>query len=175
MLRVILTIVQVFASLAIIGLVLLQRGKGAEAGAGFGAGASGTVFGARGASTALSRATAIFAAIFMINSLLLTYVGTRAVAAPPKTILDTIGERADKASATKPGVTQTIPAPGAPAAGETAPTSTPAGAGTDATASAPLPAQTMTPAPAAAPAAAPATAPAQPATGTPPPNGAAPK
>ena len=67
MLRVILTIVQVFASLAIIGLVLLQRGKGAEAGAGFGAGASGTVFGARGASTALSRATAIFAAIFMIT------------------------------------------------------------------------------------------------------------
>ena len=175
MLRVILTIVQVFASLAIIGLVLLQRGKGAEAGAGFGAGASGTVFGARGASTALSRATAIFAAIFMINSLLLTYVGTRAVAAPPKTILDTIGEKADKASATKPGVTRTIPAPDAPAAGETAPTSTPAGAGTDATASAPPPAQTTTPAPAAAPAAAPATAPAQPASGTPPPNGAAPK
>jgi preprotein translocase subunit SecG len=172
MLRVILTIVQVFASLAIIGLVLLQRGKGAEAGAGFGAGASGTVFGARGASTALSRATAIFAAIFMINSLLLTYVGTRAVAAPPKTILDTIGEKADKASATKPGVTQTMPAPDAPAAGETAPTSTPPGAGTDATASTPPP---PTPAPAAAPAAAPASAPAQPATGAPPPNGAAPK
>jgi preprotein translocase subunit SecG len=175
MLRVILTIVQVFASLAIIGLVLLQRGKGAEAGAGFGAGASGTVFGARGASTALSRATAIFAAIFMINSLLLTYVGTRAVAAPPKTILDTIGEKADKTSATKPGVTQTIPAPDAPAAGETAPTSTPAGAGTDATASAPPPAPATTPAPAAAPAAAPASTPAQPATGTPQPNGAAPK
>jgi preprotein translocase subunit SecG len=172
MLRVILTIVQVFASLAIIGLVLLQRGKGAEAGAGFGAGASGTVFGARGASTALSRATAIFAAIFMINSLLLTYVGTRAVAAPPKTILDTIGEKADKANATKPGVTQTIPAPDAPAAGETAPTSTPPGAGTDATASTPPP---PTPAPAAAPATAPASAPAQPATRTPQPNGAAPK
>ena len=172
MLRVILTIVQVFASLAIIGLVLLQRGKGAEAGAGFGAGASGTVFGARGASTALSRATAIFAAIFMINSLLLTYVGTRAVAAPPKTILDTIGEKADKANATKPGVTQTIPAPDAPAAGETAPTSTPPGAGTDATASTPPP---PTPAPAAAPATAPASAPAQPATGAPQPNGAAPK
>ena len=118
MLRVILTIVQVFACFAIIGLVLLQRGKGADAGAGFGAGASGTVFGARGAATALSRATAFFAAIFMINSLLLTYVGTRAVAAPPKTILDTIGEKADKANATKPGVTQTIPAPDAPAAGE---------------------------------------------------------
>ena len=164
--RVILTIVQVFASLAIIGLVLLQRGKGAEAGAGFGAGASGTVFGARGASTALSRATAIFAAIFMINSLLLTYVGTRAVAAPPKTILDTIGEKADKTNAAKPGVTQSTPVPDAPSPGETAPTATPAGAASDATSSAPTPA-------ASAPAA-PASAPAQPAPETPP-NGAAPK
>jgi len=162
MLRVILTIVQVFASLAIIGLVLLQRGKGAEAGAGFGSGASGTVFGARGASTALSRATAIFAAIFMINSLLLTYVGTRAVAAPPKTILDTIGDKA----AAKPGATQlTIPVPSAPSAGETAPPSTPADSGaTGAGASAP----TATPAPAtdAAPAPGPtaqSSAPAQPA------------
>ena len=58
MLRLILTCVQVFTSFVIVGLVLLQRGKGAEAGAGFGAGASGTVFGARGATTALSRATA---------------------------------------------------------------------------------------------------------------------
>ncbi len=78
MLRVILTIIQVFASAAIIALVLLQRGKGADGGAGFGAGASGTVFGARGARTALSRATAIFAAVFMVNSLALAYMGTRA-------------------------------------------------------------------------------------------------
>src|ERR1700690_4296451 len=87
MLHLILTIVQVFASLAIIGLVLLQRGKGADAGAGFGAGASGTVFGARGARTALSRATAVFAAIFMMNSLALAYRGREAVA-EPKSILD---------------------------------------------------------------------------------------
>jgi|HubBroStandDraft_5_1064220.scaffolds.fasta_scaffold04808_4 preprotein translocase subunit SecG len=179
MLRVILTIVQVFASLAIIGLVLLQRGKGAEAGAGFGAGASGTVFGARGASTALSRATAIFAAIFMINSLLLTYVGTRTVAAAPKTILDTIGEKSDKA---KPGVTQTIPVPTAPSPGETAPPSTPADAGaTGTTESAPTPTPTPASAPAAAPAPgsaaqapAPAAAPAQPAPSTQP-QGAPPK
>src|SRR5689334_17502522 len=78
MLRVFLTIVQVFSSLAIIGLVLLQRGKGAEAGAGFGAGASGTVFGARGATTALSRATAVLAGVFMITSLSLAYVGAKA-------------------------------------------------------------------------------------------------
>src|SRR5512138_3096039 len=88
MLHVMLTVLQVFSSAAIVGLVLLQRGKGAEAGAGFGAGASGTVFGARGARTALSRATAIFAAIFMVNSLALAYMGTQQAAQQPKTILD---------------------------------------------------------------------------------------
>jgi preprotein translocase subunit SecG len=90
MLRMILTCVQVFSALAIVGLVLLQRGKGAEAGAGFGAGASGTVFGARGASTALSRATAIFAAVFMLNSLWLAYLGTTVAkdATEQKTLLD---------------------------------------------------------------------------------------
>src|SRR5947209_16731082 len=97
MLRWILTIVQLFSAVAIIGLVLLQRGKGAEAGAGFGAGASGTVFGARGASTALSRATAIFAAVFMINSLLLAYTGTKQV--QPASILD----QADSAPKTPAG------------------------------------------------------------------------
>jgi preprotein translocase subunit SecG len=90
MVRLILTCVQVFTSFAIVGLVLLQRGKGAEAGAGFGAGASGTVFGARGATTALSRATAVFAAIFMINSLALAYLGTSSSKQEEvrKTILD---------------------------------------------------------------------------------------
>ena len=88
MLRMLLTAVQVFSSIVIVALVLLQRGKGADAGAGFGSGASGTVFGARGATTALSRATAVFAAIFMINSLALAYMGTRAGDTPQKTILD---------------------------------------------------------------------------------------
>jgi preprotein translocase subunit SecG len=88
MLRMILMGVQVFVAFGIVGLVLLQRGKGADAGAGFGAGASGTVFGARGARTALSRATAIFAAIFMLNSLALAYMGTQQAAEQPKTILD---------------------------------------------------------------------------------------
>jgi preprotein translocase subunit SecG len=123
MLRIFLTVLQVFSAFAIIGLVLLQRGKGAEAGAGFGAGASGTVFGARGASTALSRATAIFAAVFMINSLLLAYVGTKTVDSQPKTILDVAGESASKAPAgaaktTSPPATTpapaTAPAPAAP-------------------------------------------------------------
>jgi preprotein translocase subunit SecG len=132
MLRIVLTVVQVFSALAIVGLVLLQRGKGAEAGAGFGAGASGTVFGARGATTALSRATAIFAAIFMINSLLLTYLGTKASEVQQKTILDEAGQTAPKtpAGAVKtppplPPATTTAPAPSPspppPAAPETAP------------------------------------------------------
>jgi preprotein translocase subunit SecG len=108
MLRVILTVVQVFASLAIMGLVLLQRGKGADAGAGFGAGASGTVFGARGATTALSRATAVFAAIFMLNSLALTYMGTRGDA--PRTILDEAAGNTHK-TVPLPGRTATNPPP----------------------------------------------------------------
>ena len=127
MLRIVLTIIQVFSCLAIIGLVLLQRGKGADAGAGFGAGASGTVFGARGASTALSRATAIFAAIFMVNSLLMTYVGTK-TAEQPKTILDVAGE-----SATKPqpagsaqGAPATAPAPANAPASAPSPATAPA-------------------------------------------------
>jgi preprotein translocase subunit SecG len=113
--RIILTVVQVFSAFSIIGLVLLQRGKGAEAGAGFGAGASGTVFGARGASTALSRATAIFAAIFMVNSLLLTYVGTKVSDSQPRTILDqaTEGQPKTPAGAVKTPApnTATVPAP----------------------------------------------------------------
>jgi preprotein translocase subunit SecG len=90
MLRTILTILQVISALAIVALVLLQRGKGADAGAGFGAGASGTVFGARGATTGLSRMTAIFAAIFMLNSLCLTYLFQRDARAAPVSILDQV-------------------------------------------------------------------------------------
>jgi preprotein translocase subunit SecG len=105
-----LTIVQLGAAVAIIGLVLLQRGKGADAGAGFGSGASGTVFGARGATTALSRATAVFAAVFMINSLVLAYLGAHQAATPQRTVLD---EVLDAKSKSLPGVT--VPATPAPA------------------------------------------------------------
>ena len=90
MLRTILTILQVLSAFAIVGLVLLQRGKGADAGAGFGAGASGTVFGARGATTGLSRMTAIFAAIFMLNSLCLTYLFQRDARVAPTSLLDKV-------------------------------------------------------------------------------------
>ena len=57
--------------------MLLQRGKGADAGAGFGAGASGTVFGARGSASFLSRTTATLAALFIATSLTLAYMGGR--------------------------------------------------------------------------------------------------
>jgi protein translocase SecG subunit len=59
----------VLIAAAIVGLVLLQRGKGADAGAGFGSGASGTVFGARGSASFLSRMTATLAALFFATSL----------------------------------------------------------------------------------------------------------
>ena len=90
MLRTILTFVQVLSAVGIVGLVLLQRGKGADAGAGFGAGASGTVFGARGARTGLSRMTAVFAAIFMLNSLCLTYLFQRDARAQPTSLFDKV-------------------------------------------------------------------------------------
>lgn len=128
MLRMLLTAVQVFSSLAIVGLVLLQRGKGAEAGAGFGAGASGTVFGARGATTALSRATAVFAAIFMINSLALAYLGTTASKEQQKTILEEAAEsgKAAPAPGTLPPASAPGPAPASAPGAVPAATPTPA-------------------------------------------------
>lgn len=70
-----LIVVHVLIALAIIGLVMLQQGRGADAGAGFGGGASNTLFGARGSASFLSRSTAILAALFFSSSLLLAYLG----------------------------------------------------------------------------------------------------
>jgi preprotein translocase subunit SecG len=63
--------VQIIVSLSIITLVMLQQSKGADMGAGFGAGASGTVFGSRGSGSFFTRATAILATVFFINCLLI--------------------------------------------------------------------------------------------------------
>jgi preprotein translocase subunit SecG len=112
MLRVLLMGVQYLCAFLIVSLVLLQRGKGADAGAGFGAGASGTVFGARGASTALSRATAILAAVFMITSLSLAYTGTHR-AASSNSVLDQLSQPAP-GSPTAPAVMPALPAAPAP-------------------------------------------------------------
>jgi preprotein translocase subunit SecG len=117
MLRTILTILQVISAFAIVALVLLQRGKGADAGAGFGAGASGTVFGARGASTGLSRMTAIFAAVFMLNSLCLTYLFQRDARAQPASLLDQVpvGSTAPVPVPAPPPVdADAVPVPAAP-------------------------------------------------------------
>jgi len=75
-------------AVGIVGLVLIQRGKGADAGAGFGAGASGTVFGARGSGSFLSRATAVLATLFFVTSLTLAYFGGRP--ATQSSVMDTM-------------------------------------------------------------------------------------
>ena len=67
-------VIHVIAGLAIVGLVLLQHGKGADVGAAFGSGSAGSVFGSSGSANFLSRATAITAAVFFLTSLGLTYV-----------------------------------------------------------------------------------------------------
>jgi preprotein translocase subunit SecG len=100
-------VVHVLAALSIIGLVLLQHGKGADMGAAFGGGASGSLFGSTGSANFLSRATAILATIFFVSSLGLTWFsahkteGKGVMATPP----------ASQAPATK-----AAPAAGAPAA-----------------------------------------------------------
>jgi len=81
-------IAHTFIALMIIILVLLQRGKGADAGAAFGAGASGTVFGARGSSSFFSRATAVFATLFFVSSLTLAYLSSQRSAVPTSLLED---------------------------------------------------------------------------------------
>jgi preprotein translocase subunit SecG len=68
--------VHVIAAIAVVSLVLLQHGKGADVGAAFGGGASGSLFGATGSANFLSRATAVLAAIFFLTSLGLAYVAS---------------------------------------------------------------------------------------------------
>ena len=71
-----IVIIQVLSALTIIGLVLLQHGKGADMGAAFGSGASGSLFGATGSSNFLSKSTGVAAAVFFIATLTLAYIGS---------------------------------------------------------------------------------------------------
>jgi preprotein translocase subunit SecG len=104
----VLVIVQVLAAVSLIGLILLQQGKGADAGAAFGSGASSTVFGSRGAANFLSRTTAWLAAVFFAVSLALAYlVHGRA----------TTGSIIDKMATTPATPAVTLPVMPAPAAG----------------------------------------------------------
>ena len=68
-------VVQMLSALALIGLVLVQHGKGADMGAAFGSGGSGSLFGATGGANFLSRTTAVLAAVFFACTLLLAYLG----------------------------------------------------------------------------------------------------
>lgn len=89
----ILTAIQVLCSIAIIGLVLIQHGKGADAGAAFGGGgggASGSLFGSQGSANFLSRTTAVVATIFFLTSLSLTYVYSNT--GKPQSVTETVLE-----------------------------------------------------------------------------------
>ena len=80
--------IHLLVALMIIVLVLLQRGKGAEAGTGFGAGASGTVFGARGSASFFSRATGVLATMFFVTSLSLAYLAGQTQSTAPESLLE---------------------------------------------------------------------------------------
>lgn len=126
----ILTVVQVFLSLGLIGLVLIQHGRGADAGAAFGSGASATVFGARGSGSFLSRITAILAALFFLTSMALAYYAAQGgkpaglmdeldrvpVPMQPKDVPPPVAPPADSAAPTIPETTDASPDLGPPSA-----------------------------------------------------------
>ena len=116
MLYTILEIILVFVSVALIALILIQQGKGADAGAAFGSGASGTVFGAGGSANFLSHATAILATLFFILALAMAYLSHHTTATP-----QSIVERAAQQQAASKQ--SAVPQP--PAAGLSAPSSKP--------------------------------------------------
>ena len=91
MLHNIILVVHVLVAAGVIGLVLIQQGKGADAGAAFGGGASSTVFGSQGSSSFMTRATGILATIFFITSLSLAYLSTQKV--NPTSVVDTVIEK----------------------------------------------------------------------------------
>src|SRR5512135_294333 len=126
----VLTGVQLVSAASIVFLVLLQRGKGADAGAGFGAGASGTVFGARGSASFLSRTTAVLATLFFLSSLGLSYLFSQQKA--PTSVMDTLPAEAPAPLQTEPSSQLPMlpqaqtPAQPAPATGTSPAPATPA-------------------------------------------------
>ena len=144
-------VLQIVSALVMIGLILMQHGKGADMGAAFGSGSSGSLFGATGSANFLSRATAVLAAVFLASTLGLAYFGFSLRTAP-----DTGSSVLDRAPVS-------VPAPGAPAAVPPAPASTPAdpAAAIPGGASAPAAGAAEVPAPAPAQTSAPATGAAQ--------------
>ena len=101
-------VAHVLIALAIIGLVLLQHGKGADMGSGFGSGSAGSLFGATGSANFLSRATAALAAIFFLSSLGLAYLASDKPRAAGATVMDAVKQE----QPAKPAADMTKPAPG---------------------------------------------------------------
>jgi preprotein translocase subunit SecG len=112
-----IVVVQVLSALIIIGLVLLQHGKGADMGAAFGSGASGSLFGATGSSNFMSKSTGVAAAVFFASTLALAYFGTQRTASTGGGVMERVTVPVTKAPpATTSGVPATTTAPVAPAA-----------------------------------------------------------
>lgn len=84
--------VQVLCAIGVIVLVLLQQGKGADMGAAFGSGSSGSVFGATGSSNFLSRATAVLATIFFVATLALSFIATKGNAPAGGSVMENASE-----------------------------------------------------------------------------------
>jgi len=80
--------VQMISAVAMIGLILVQHGKGADMGAAFGSGGSGSLFGASGSANFLSRTTAVLATVFFVCTLMLAYFGTARPAASSGSVLE---------------------------------------------------------------------------------------
>lgn len=96
----VLLVVQVLAACGLIALVLLQHGKGADAGAAFGSGASGSLFGSRGPASFLSRSTAVLALIFFLNSLVLSYLAAHS--RTPSSVVEQLQQETSSQPASRP-------------------------------------------------------------------------
>jgi preprotein translocase subunit SecG len=107
----ILVVVQVLSALAMIGLILVQHGKGADMGAAFGSGSSGSLFGASGGANFLSRSTAVLAAIFFACTLGLAFLGNVRPASTGS-VLDKVVQPAAPAAGTSAGAPVPAAAPG---------------------------------------------------------------
>lgn len=130
----IFSILYVLIAASMIVLILLQRGDGANAGAGFGGGASGTVFGARGSSSFLSRATAVLAALFFVVSLGMAIYLSRAGTPQASTqqglgVMTGAAPPAATKAQTRPAQIATPAVPTAPVAAPAAPAPKPEAAG----------------------------------------------
>ncbi len=102
-----LSVAQVLLSVALIVLVLMQHGKGADAGAAFGSGASASVFGARGSGNFLTKATGIIATLFFIVCMSLAYVSSNRVA--PDSIMQSVTAVENESQKTSGGENSDLP------------------------------------------------------------------